>query len=53
MNTVARIADSSHAKSMALALVRLGLCTLVSTVSVADPIRGMVTATRVIVDDQQ
>ena|SRR5215469_2814619 len=37
MSTPTRIADSRHAKTTTLALLLLGLCTLVSTVSVADP----------------
>jgi len=37
MGTLTRIADSRHAKRTTLAFLLLGLCTLVSTVSVADP----------------
>ena len=36
MITLTRIADSRYAKTMSLAFLLLGLCTLVSTVSVAD-----------------
>jgi UrcA family protein len=37
MSTLTRIADSRYAKTTTLAFLLLGLCTLVSTVSVADP----------------
>jgi UrcA family protein len=40
MSTLTRIAGNRHANTTSSALLLLGLCTLVSTVSVADPAGG-------------